>query len=130
MIDLIPTGKRVKGLTVYHNFDVRLTDGTPIGECNIRLGGDTFYTGNLGYRINEEYRNRGYATSAALKLTAFASELGAKELFICCAPTNLPSRRVAEKLGAVYLGDFKIPESHELYAYGVRTASRYSIKTE
>ena len=130
MIDLIPTGQRKKGLTVYYNFDIRLPDGTPIGDCNLRLGGDTFYTGNIGYRIKEEYRRRGYATAAALKLKAIAASLGMTELYICCAPSNLPSRRVAEKLGALYLGDESIPESHELYAYGRRMTSRYSIKTE
>ena len=127
MIDLIPTGQRSKGLTVYHNFDIRLTDGTPIGDCNIRFGGDTFYTGNIGYRIKEEYRRCGYATAAALKLKAIAASLGSTELYICCAPSNLPSRRIAEKLGATYLGDVDIPESHKLFAYGVRTSSRYLL---
>jgi len=130
MINLVFAGKKIKGETVFHLFDVRLPDGTPVGECNLRVSGDCFYSGNVGYRINKEYRNRGFATDAVQKLKNIAKDLGVTELLIACAPDNAPSKRVAEKLGAAYLGDEIIPQDHELYAYGRRSVSRYILKTE
>ena len=128
MINLVHVGDRTKGETLFYLFNVCLNDGTVVGECNLRVGGDNFYSGNVGYRINEEHRNLGYATAAVIELKKLAQSFGITELLICAAPDNIPSRRVAEKLGANYLGDAKIPESHELYAYGRRITSRYLIK--
>ena len=127
MITVVYVCDRIKKDTVYHIFDIRL-DGINVGECNLRVGGDLFYTGNVGYKIDPEYRNLGYATAAVTRLMDIAKNFCVDGLYICCSPENLPSRRVAEKLGAVYLGDFEIPEDHELYAYGKRTASRYCLK--
>jgi len=128
MIALVHVCDKIKGDTVFHVFDIRLDNGVTVGECNLRVGGDNSYSGNVGYRINEEYRNLGYATAAVIELKKRAKSFGVTEFLICCAPDNIPSRRVAEKLGATYLGDVCIHESHELYAYGRRAVSRYSIK--
>jgi len=130
MVNLVHIGNRIRGETLFHLFNVCLNDGTVVGECNLRVGGDNFYSGNVGYRINEEYRNQGYATAAVKELGRLAQSFGVTEILICCAPDNIPSRRVAEKLGANYLGNETIPDSHELYAYGRRVVSRYVLKSK
>ena len=127
MIKLVYVGNKVKGEALFYIYDVCLDSGEVVGECNLRVGGDNFYSGNVGYRINEEYRNRGYATAAVEEIKKLAAQKGIDELLLCIAPDNAASLRVAKKLGAVDLGETDIPESHELYAYGRRKTSRHLI---
>jgi RimJ/RimL family protein N-acetyltransferase len=59
----------------------------------------------LGWRVFREYQGRGYATEAALRIRTHAYEaLGAKVLVSYIDPDNLPSMRVAERLGARHDG--------------------------
>ena len=65
------------------------------------LGGEV----EIGYGINEEHRNKGYATEAAKAVIKFAFEqTGQKELAAIVKPENIASRRVIEKLGFTYRG--------------------------
>ena len=52
-----------------------------------------------GYRLVPEARGLGYATEAARALLALASRSYTGELLAIIAPDNLPSARVASKLG-------------------------------
>lgn len=54
----------------------------------------------LGWVVAAPYRNRGYATEAAAGACRFAFDrLGARRVLTAIRPMNLPSRRVAAKLG-------------------------------
>jgi RimJ/RimL family protein N-acetyltransferase len=55
----------------------------------------------LGWRVFREHQGRGYATEAAHRIRAHAYEvLGAQTLVSYIDPENLPSVRVAKRLGA------------------------------
>jgi len=59
----------------------------------------------IGYGINEEYRNKGYATEAAQAVVRFAFEqAGQAVLAAIVSAKNIASRRVIEKLGFTYCG--------------------------
>jgi ribosomal-protein-alanine N-acetyltransferase len=65
------------------------------------LNGDV----EIGYGINEDCRNRGYATEAAKAVVKFAfEEAGSLALSAIVKSDNISSRRVIEKLGFTYLG--------------------------
>ena len=51
-------------------FDICLPDGTPIGDCDLRIGHNdkTYVGGNIGYGIDEEYRGHHYAAKACALL--------------------------------------------------------------
>ena len=114
-------GKR-HGYTVYF-YDIKNGDVT-VGECELREG-DTEQSGNVGYRIDEEYRKNGYATAALGLLKSEATERGIDELVVLCDPENTASRRVAEKSGARLVSENEIPKDSELYAYGKRKTVKY-----
>jgi len=59
--------------------------------------------GNVGYWTRTEYAGRGIATFAAALVSRFAiSRLGLTRLEIVAQVNNLPSQRVAEKIGATF----------------------------
>jgi RimJ/RimL family protein N-acetyltransferase len=61
---------------------------------------------NLGYWIGEAHRDRGVATRAAAAAASIGfGELGLARIEIVALPRNVASRRVAEKLGAVFEGE-------------------------
>lgn len=54
----------------------------------------------LGYVISKEFRNRGYAAEVCEAILKYASEqLKMEEIYICTDKDNLPSLRLARKLG-------------------------------
>ncbi|NLC62390.1 MAG: GNAT family N-acetyltransferase [Gammaproteobacteria bacterium] len=64
---------------------------------------DVRRSANLGYWVGERHRGRGVATRAASMVAAIAfGELGLVRLELVMLPHNDASRRVAERLGAVY----------------------------
>lgn len=72
-----------------------------IGQCGISLQDiDGLMLPEIGYQIHRDYWNRGYATEAATSCLEYGFEvLALKELFIHTWVKNIPSQRVAEKIG-------------------------------
>ncbi|HEY3435795.1 MAG TPA: GNAT family N-acetyltransferase [Solirubrobacterales bacterium] len=59
----------------------------------------------LAWSIEPSRHNRGYATETASAAIEQARELGIEELVALVLPANLPSRRVAEKVGCERNGE-------------------------
>lgn len=92
------------GFFIVHENDV------PLGWAHLR--NDTFEPtwAEVGYRLFRHAWGRGVATRIARDLTARAfDELGFDVVSARTLPTNLASRRVMEKAGLVYAGDFSFP---------------------
>jgi len=74
----------------------------------------------VGWRLGTEYWGRGYATEGARAALAFGfAELGLDEIVSLTSKSNLPSRRVMERLGMTRHArdDFdhpQLPVGHEL----------------
>jgi RimJ/RimL family protein N-acetyltransferase len=66
---------------------------------NIYLGKRDFNTRELGYVLNEDYQNRGYASAASRAMIDFAFKRGVHRIIAKCAPQNVPSWKVMEKIG-------------------------------
>jgi RimJ/RimL family protein N-acetyltransferase len=65
----------------------------------------------IGWRLAPEYWNQGLATEAATRVLRLAfDELQLDEVVSFTVPANLRSRRVMEKLGMMYSGEFDHPE--------------------
>lgn len=96
------------------NYDICLKDGTKIGEISAKLGTNefTFYIGNVGYSIDEQYRGYGYAVEAVKLIKKLFKENGFKRIVITQVPENKASKRVCEKLGARFLGVYVVPLNH------------------
>jgi RimJ/RimL family protein N-acetyltransferase len=64
----------------------------------------------IGWGIVRNYWGRGYASEGANAATNWAfDQLGWTEIIHSIAPANLPSQRVAQKLGSRYLGPGTLP---------------------
>jgi len=88
-----------------------------IGHCDLRMGHNEslLYYGNIGYRINEQYRGHGYAYEAAKLLIGLAKELNMGYCIITCSPENIPSKKTIERLGATFIKTANVPLWHPLW---------------
>jgi ribosomal-protein-serine acetyltransferase len=83
-------------------------DGRYLGSCGLCPVEGEHRVGGLGFWVRTSATGRGVATSAARLVTAFGfAELGLHRIELLVAVHNLPSRRVAEKLGAHYEGTLR-----------------------
>jgi RimJ/RimL family protein N-acetyltransferase len=84
----------------------------------------------IAWRLAAEYWNRGYATEGAQAALTFGFEvLGLDEIVSFTVPSNLPSRRVMEKIGMTRnpADDFdhpELPEEHALRRHVLYRASQ------
>jgi RimJ/RimL family protein N-acetyltransferase len=74
----------------------------------------------VGYTIAPEYQGRGYATEAVVALVAYAIDtLGADVVRAYASAENVPSHRVAEKVGMQLVERFEHRSGGETW-FGVR----------
>ncbi|KAL7933326.1 acyl-CoA N-acyltransferase [Trichoderma chlorosporum] len=81
----------------------RLGDATgpPIGAINLCRRTPNVPL-DIGFMIKPEHRKNGYATEAATRvLKYFKDEFGIKEICLVTDETNVPSKKIAGKLGLV-----------------------------
>lgn len=79
-----------------------------IGGCGIRRETELSRVANLGWAINPEFQNQGYATEAAKALIEFGwKELNLALIYATCDTRNAPSFKVMEKLEMKRVGFIK-----------------------
>jgi RimJ/RimL family protein N-acetyltransferase len=80
-----------------------------IGDCGLEtMEIDGLPAAELGYDFRSDYWNQGYATEAALAVRDYAvHHLNLPRLISLIRVGNLPSKRVAEKIGMQYIGDYQ-----------------------
>jgi RimJ/RimL family protein N-acetyltransferase len=84
---------------------------TPVGNVNLVRFSDDGLSAALGYWLVPAARGRGLATAAARLLCRWGfEELGLERIELLVEPGNAPSRRVAERLGAVPDGERPHPD--------------------
>ena len=82
--------------------------GRYLGSCGLCPIEHPHSTAGLGFWVRTSATGRGVATSAARLVAAFGfTELGLHRIEMMVAVHNLASRRVAEKVGAVYEGTLR-----------------------
>lgn len=101
-LDRTAEENKEKGYVPAYYFTICLRDNSQeIGSCDLRIGynDNTYYGGNIGYRIEESYRGNHYATKACRLLFKLAGEHGMKSLIITCDPQNIASARLVNVQG-------------------------------
>ncbi|UKZ75115.1 hypothetical protein TrVFT333_002787 [Trichoderma virens FT-333] len=75
--------------------------GSPIGVLNLCRRTPNVPV-DIGYMFKPEYRKNGYGTEGATRLLKyFTEEFGIKEICLVTDDSNIPSKRIAEKLNLV-----------------------------
>ncbi len=118
-----------KWLPAYY-FNICLLDGTPIGQCDLRIGYNekTYIGGNIGYGVDAEYRGHNYAAKSCDLLFKLAKEHGMSYIIITCQPDNIPSYKTCEKCGGELLEIADIPQDNEMYQEGKRKVRVYRFE--
>jgi RimJ/RimL family protein N-acetyltransferase len=79
----------------------------------------------IGYRLMPRWWNQGFATEAARAALHYVFErIGLQEVVAITTPANVRSRRVMEKLGMQYSGDFDHPGVPETGPLGLHVLYR------
>lgn len=109
-----------------------MADGRIVGGIDLRLGypDSLFYGGQIGYRVDEAFRGRGYAGEACRLLRPLLRAHGMPVAIISNDVNNHASRRVCEKLGARLLCDADVPPENELYQKGSRRIHVFAFDAE
>ena len=85
----------------------RTDTGEFVGDCGLTLQTVEGTTDvEVGYHVRADLQGRGYATEAAAACRDHARDtLGVSRLIAIINPANVPSQRVAEKVGLAYERD-------------------------
>lgn len=110
-LDRTAEGNTEKGWVPAYYFDICDLKGTKMGFCDLRVGytEGTYYGGNIGYTVYEEFRGHHYAGKACLLLFELAKKHGMKELIITCNPDNIASAKTCEYVGGELLETVELP---------------------
>jgi RimJ/RimL family protein N-acetyltransferase len=82
---------------------VETLEGEFVGDCGLtwqQVDGARLL--EVGYHVRRDFQGRGYATEAARACREFATQLGQSDLVAIIHPDNVPSQRVAEKIGLAF----------------------------
>lgn len=112
VIDIIGSEKVKKHYDELDNeyYFIALHNGQFIGCIEYRgLHSSDF--GDIGYKIDEEYRGNGYAFRALSLLGDILLENGLEETWIAALASNLPSTRTIEKYGGTPIKSYPYPYS-------------------
>ena len=76
------------------------SDNLLIGSCGVRMDHVGAVEASIGYELDPNYWNRGYATEAAHAMMDFGFQrFGVHRIWATCIADNLASAHVLEKLG-------------------------------
>jgi RimJ/RimL family protein N-acetyltransferase len=97
---------------------IETSDGRFVGDCGLTVQEvEGQRDVEVGYHVRVEFQNQGLATEAALAAKAIALDHGVARLIAIINPQNIPSQRVAEKIGLQYERTVSHPDGNQrIYA--------------
>ncbi|MEY8483730.1 GNAT family N-acetyltransferase [Lachnospiraceae bacterium 48-21] len=109
-------GNEEKGWVPAYHFAICNQDGIKMGVCDLRIGHNDklYYGGNIGYRVDEEYRGHHYAGKACLLLFELAKMHQLEYVIITCNPDNYASRKTCEYAGGELLETVELPADNDM----------------
>ncbi len=129
-IDLKISGKYFgdKEMLPFYYYDIFLKDRF-IGRISMRIGRDfnSYYNGNIGYEIEENFRGNNFAFKACKLVLLIAKAHGMKEIILTCDENNIPSYKTIEKLGGELIEITKPPKTYFAYRDNVKKQRIYKL---
>ena len=100
-----------------------------IGKISVRIGHNkhSYYNGNLGYEINEEYRGNKHSLAAAKLVLQVAEFHKMQYLHVSCNESNIASATIIELLGAKLLEIVKPPKDYVFYNENMEKQTIYLL---
>ncbi len=112
----------------FYWYDIILNDThQKIGKISIRIGHNyhSYYNGNIGYEIDEEFRGHHYSLEACKMVIPVARVYGMTELYLTCDEDNAASYKTIERLGAVLKEIVQPPEDYFAFYDGMGLSRIY-----
>ena len=122
-VPVIPGGE----LVTYYHFKILNEENLVVGHINFRVG-DTNHVkmcaGHVGYGIIENHRGNHYSYHACKALGPFIRQ-HYEQVILTADPSNQPSLRTLEKLGARFIDVMEVPQDDPAYKDGASRKRRY-----
>lgn len=116
-------------LLPFYYYDIFVGD-TVVGKISIRIGNNyhSYYNGNIGYEIDNEYRGNNYSYKACKLVFQVAKAHGMNKLILTCDENNIASYKTIEKLGAELLEIVKPPKDYFAYREDMEKQRIYKLQ--
>ncbi len=117
-----------KDMLPFYYYDIFLKDRF-IGRISMRIGSNfhSYYNGNIGYEIEENFRGNNYACKACKLVLQIAKAHGMSELILTCDENNIPSYKTIEKLGGKLVETTKPPKTFFAYRENIQNQRIYKL---
>ena len=119
-----PVGKLVPSF----HFAIENSQGERVGHINFRVGNTRHIlqcAGHVGFEIHPQHQGKAYAFHACQALAPFIRQFYS-HVILTSDPSNAPSIRTLEKLGAEYLDEVDVSADDPAYGAGARQKKRYA----
>ena len=129
-LDKVSEGNPVRNWVPAYYFTIMNHAGEEMGTCDLRIGHNelTYYGGNIGYGVKEEYRGHHYAAKACLLLFELARKHELEYVYITCNVTNQASAKTCEYAGGTLVAVEDLPEDNDMYQEGMRQVKVYRFE--
>ena len=130
VLDKTTPANEALGFVPSYRFFIQDRNGIRMGVCDLRLGynENTYYGGNIGYRVYEEFRGHRYAEKAVKLLLKLAEKHKMPYLIITCNPENAASRKTIERAGGIFMEKAVLPADSLLRLRGETEKLVYRIE--
>ncbi len=107
------------------------SNGLLIGDCGLEQRDiKGALVAELGYDFRSDYWHQGLATEAAKAVRDYAFQvLQLPRLISLIRVGNLPSKRVAERLGMTLISEFKSPYGVRYWSYGIEKERKTEVRS-
>ena len=128
LVDVYPS---TKGAIPFYWWNVYLkSKDVKIGSISFRIGHNyhSYYNGNIGYEIDEEYQGNNYAYKACKMLMDVAIYHQMDKIYFSCTYDNIASYKTIEKLGGKLIEEITPPKDYIYYFVGIKLHKIYELE--
>ena len=130
---LIDTYKGEDGALPFYWWDIVLKpNNVSVGKISFRIGHNyhSYYNGNIGYEVDEEYRGHHYSLLACQLVLKVAQYHKMDKIYLTCDYDNIASYKTIEKLGANLVEEILPPKDYIFYDEEMEIQRIYELKID
>ena len=130
---LIDTYEGEDGALPFYWWDIVLKpNNVAVGKISFRIGHNyhSYYNGNIGYEVDEEYRGHHYSLLACQLVLKVAQYHKMDKIYLTCDYDNIASYKTIEKLGAVLVEEVLPPKDYIFYDEEMEIHRIYELKID
>ena len=130
---LIDTYEGGDGSLPFYWWDIILkSNNVSVGKISFRIGHNyhSYYNGNIGYEVDEEYRGHHYSLLACQLVLKVAQYHKMDKIYLTCDYDNIASYKTIEKLGANLIEEVLPPKDYIYYREDIEVHRIYELSID